>query len=44
MFTLCGTCISRKSQLQHIIALSTIEVEYVIAAEDIKEALWLKGC
>lgn len=43
MFTLCCTCVSWKSQLQPIVAMSTIEVEYVAATEVIKEALWLKG-
>lgn len=43
MFTLCDTCVSWKSQLQSIIALSTNEAEYVAATEAIKEASWLKG-
>lgn len=34
VFTLCSTCISWKSQLQSIVALSTTEV--------VKESLWLK--
>ena len=43
VFTLCGSCINWKSQLQHIVALSTIEFEYIAAIETIKEALWFKG-
>jgi transposase InsO family protein len=43
VFTLCGACISWKSQLQSIVALSTTEAEYVAATEAIKESLWLKG-
>ncbi|CAH9052299.1 unnamed protein product [Cuscuta europaea] len=41
VFTLCGSCISWKSQLQPIIALSTTEAEYVAATETFKEAIWL---
>lgn len=43
IFTLCGSCISWKSQLQHIVALSTTESEYVAITECFKEAIWLKG-
>ncbi|KAL7132213.1 hypothetical protein ABFS83_12G056700 [Erythranthe nasuta] len=43
VFTLCGSCISWKSQLQRIVALSTTEAEYIAATEAIKEAIWLKG-
>ena len=41
VFTLCGACISWKSQLQPIVALSTTESEYI--TEALKEAIWLKG-
>ncbi|KAL2250907.1 UNVERIFIED_CONTAM: Retrovirus-related Pol polyprotein from transposon TNT 1-94 [Sesamum indicum] len=43
IFTLCGSCISWKSQLQHIVALSTTEAEYIATTEAFKEAIWLEG-
>ncbi|KAK4393955.1 Retrovirus-related Pol polyprotein from transposon TNT 1-94 [Sesamum angolense] len=43
IFTLCGACISWKSQLQNIVALSTTEAEYIATTEAFKEAIWLKG-
>ncbi|KAL0310349.1 UNVERIFIED_CONTAM: Retrovirus-related Pol polyprotein from transposon TNT 1-94 [Sesamum calycinum] len=43
IFTLCGSCITWKSQLQQIVALSTTEVEYIAATEAFKEALWVEG-
>ncbi|CAH9139773.1 unnamed protein product [Cuscuta epithymum] len=43
VFTLCGSCVSWKSQLQPIVALSTTESEYVAATEAFKEAIWLRG-
>ncbi|XP_047326340.1 secreted RxLR effector protein 161-like [Impatiens glandulifera] len=42
VFTLCGSCISWKSQLQLRVALSTTESEYVAATEAFKEAIWLR--
>lgn len=42
-FTALGGCISWKSNLQKVVALSTTEAEYMAATEAIKEALWLKG-
>lgn len=42
VFTLYGACISWKSQLHHIVALSTTESEYVDVTEALKEAIWLK--
>ncbi|XP_031255355.1 secreted RxLR effector protein 161-like [Pistacia vera] len=42
-FTLEGNYISWKSQLQPIVALSSIEVEYIAVANVFKEAVWLKG-
>ncbi|KAL0391481.1 UNVERIFIED_CONTAM: Retrovirus-related Pol polyprotein from transposon TNT 1-94 [Sesamum latifolium] len=43
VFTLCGACISWKSQLQNIVALSTTEAEYIATTEAFKEAIWPKG-
>ena len=43
VFTFCGSCISWKSQLQPIVALSTTESEYIALTEAFKEAMWLKG-
>ncbi|KAL2231405.1 UNVERIFIED_CONTAM: Retrovirus-related Pol polyprotein from transposon TNT 1-94 [Sesamum indicum] len=43
MFTFFNSCISWKSQLQHIVALSTTEAEYIATTEAFKEALWLSG-
>jgi hypothetical protein len=43
VYTLCNSCISWKSQLQKIVALSSTEVEYIAATDAIKEGIWLKG-
>ncbi|KAK4388091.1 Retrovirus-related Pol polyprotein from transposon TNT 1-94 [Sesamum angolense] len=43
IFTLCGACISWKSQLQSIVALSTTEAEYIATTEAFKEAMWLEA-
>ncbi|KAL5538478.1 hypothetical protein UlMin_035497 [Ulmus minor] len=43
MFCINDYCISWKSQLQPIVALSTIEAEYIAVTEAIKEAIWLQG-
>ncbi|XP_031270865.1 secreted RxLR effector protein 161-like [Pistacia vera] len=40
-FTLGGNCISWKSQLQPIVALSTTEAEYIAIAYVFKEFVWL---
>ena len=43
VFQVGGNTISWRSGLQHIVALSTTESEYMALAEAFKEALWLKG-
>lgn len=43
VFTLYGNVVSWKASLQHVVALSTTEVEYIGITEAVKEALWLKG-
>ena len=42
-FTLGGNCISWKSQLQPLVALSSTEAEYVAMTDAIKEAIWIRG-
>ena len=42
VFTLCGSVISWKATLQSIVALSTTEVEYMVAMEAVKKIVWLK--
>ncbi|XP_031274891.1 secreted RxLR effector protein 161-like [Pistacia vera] len=42
-FTLGGNCLSWKSQLQPLVALSTTEAEYVAMTDTFKEAIWLQG-
>lgn len=39
LFTLCGNCISWKSHLQFVVALSTIKAKYIVATETAKEAI-----
>ncbi|XP_073136896.1 3-ketoacyl-CoA synthase 11-like [Henckelia pumila] len=43
VFILCGTTISWVSMLQKIVALSTIEAEYVAVTEVSKEMIWLRS-
>ena len=43
VFTLGGNLVSWKSTLQHVVALSTTEAEYIALTEAIKEAIWIKG-
>ncbi|XP_062075011.1 secreted RxLR effector protein 161-like [Humulus lupulus] len=42
-FLLGGNCVSWRVQLQHVVALSTTESEYIAVTEAIKEAIWIKG-
>nr|XP_048318598.1 secreted RxLR effector protein 161-like [Ziziphus jujuba var. spinosa] len=42
-FTLCGNCISWKSHLQAVVALSMTEAEYMAVIYAAKEAIWIKG-
>ena len=42
LFTVDGTTVSWVSKIQSVVALSTIEVEYVAAIEASKEMIWLQ--
>jgi len=42
VFTISGTTISWVSKLQSVVALSTMEVEYVATIEASKEMIWLQ--
>ncbi|GJR06249.1 hypothetical protein Tco_0529233 [Tanacetum coccineum] len=42
MFIVHGCVVSWKATLQHVVALSTIEVEYMALMEAIKESIWIK--
>ncbi|XP_062118330.1 secreted RxLR effector protein 161-like [Humulus lupulus] len=41
--TILGGCVSWKSNMQKVVALSSTEAEYMDATEAITEAIWLKG-
>ena len=43
VFRLWNSTISWKSSLQYVVALSTIEAEYIALSDAFKEAMWLKG-
>lgn len=43
MFTLFGTTVSSKSNLQPVVALSATEAKYISFTKAVKEALWLQG-
>lgn len=43
VFTLFHTAISWKSSLQHVVALSTTELEFLAVTEVVKEGIWLLG-
>ncbi|GKC60900.1 zinc finger, CCHC-type containing protein [Tanacetum coccineum] len=42
-FLVQGCVVSWKAMLQHVVALSTIEAEYMALTVDVKEAIWLRG-
>ena len=42
-YTLSGYLVSWKATLQHFVALSTTEVEYMALTEAAKEGIWLRG-
>ncbi|GJT02189.1 zinc finger, CCHC-type containing protein [Tanacetum coccineum] len=42
-FLVHGCVVSWKATLQHVVALSTTEVEYMAFTEAVKEAIWLRG-
>lgn len=43
VFTLFGTAVSWKANLQSVVALSTTEAEFIAVTEAIKEATWMRG-
>ncbi|KAH9681558.1 CCHC-type domain-containing protein [Citrus sinensis] len=43
MFVLNSCLISWKSSLQSVVALSSIEAEFIATTEAVKEAMWLRG-
>ncbi|GJR72960.1 retrovirus-related pol polyprotein from transposon TNT 1-94 [Tanacetum coccineum] len=43
VFMVHGCVVSWKATLQHVVALSTIEAEYMALREAVKESIWLKG-
>ena len=43
LFRLSGCIINWKASLQNVITLLTTEVEYTVAVDTIKEAIWLRG-
>ena len=42
VFTIGSCAVSRKTTLQPVVAISTIEAEYMAIAEACKESVWLK--
>ncbi|GJR37376.1 retrovirus-related pol polyprotein from transposon TNT 1-94 [Tanacetum coccineum] len=42
-FLVHGCVVSWKAALQHVVALSTTEAEYMALTEAVKEAIWLRG-
>nr|GEW88639.1 retrovirus-related Pol polyprotein from transposon TNT 1-94 [Tanacetum cinerariifolium] len=42
VFMVHGCVVSWKATLQHVVALSTVEAEYMVLTEAVKESIWLK--
>nr|GEZ98961.1 retrovirus-related Pol polyprotein from transposon TNT 1-94 [Tanacetum cinerariifolium] len=43
VFMVHGCVVSWKATLQHVVALSTTEVEYMVLTKVVKESIWLQG-
>nr|GFA89879.1 retrovirus-related Pol polyprotein from transposon TNT 1-94 [Tanacetum cinerariifolium] len=43
VFMVHGCVVSWKATLQHVVALSTTEAEYMVLTEVVKESIWLQG-
>nr|GEV87898.1 retrovirus-related Pol polyprotein from transposon TNT 1-94 [Tanacetum cinerariifolium] len=43
VFMVHGCVVSWKATMQHVVALSTTEAEYMALTEAVKESIWLKG-
>jgi hypothetical protein len=43
VFQIHGAPVSWRSMFQSTVALSTTEAEYMVIAEGVKQALWLRG-
>ncbi|CAM8943858.1 unnamed protein product [Rhodiola kirilowii] len=43
VFTVFGTAVSWKANLQKVVGLSTTEAEFLAITEAVKESIWLKG-
>ena len=43
VFKVLGGTVSWKSRLQHVVALSTTESEFIALTEAVKESMWLQG-
>ncbi|GKG16796.1 retrovirus-related pol polyprotein from transposon TNT 1-94, partial [Tanacetum coccineum] len=43
VFMIHGCVVSWKETLQHVVALSTTEAEYMAFTKAVKESIWLKG-
>jgi hypothetical protein len=43
VFHLCGSCVSWRATLQHVVVLSSTEAEFMLVLEAAKEAIWIHG-